>query len=208
MSRQPKPRITRENPARREIASVAARLMAEDGIDDYGYAKRKAARSLGFGDNEALPGNDEVEDAVREYISVFCADTQPAELAALRRLALVWMERLAEFRPYLGGAVWHGTATRLSDIYLQLFCDDPKLAEISLINQGVNYEPGTLPGLHGQPVDVLSVACPHRALGLVVGVHLLVYDLDDLRGALRLDRKGRAPRGDVQAVRRLLENET
>ena len=46
------------------------------------------------------------------------------------------------------------------------------------------------------------------SLGLVVGVHLLVYDLDDLRGALRLDRKGRPPRGDVQAVRRLLENET
>ena len=35
-------------------------------------------------------------------------------------------ERLAAFRPYLGGAVWHGTATRLSDIYLQLFCDDSK----------------------------------------------------------------------------------
>ena len=118
------------------------------------------------------------------------------------------MERLAAFRPHLGGAVWHGTATRLSDIYLQLFCDDPKSAEIALINQGVNYEPGSVPGLRGQAVDVLSVACPQRSLGLVVGVHLLVYDLDDLRGALRLDRKGRPPRGDVQAVRRLLENET
>lgn len=190
-----------------EIAQAAARMVVEDGLE-YGPAKRRAVKLLGLPTRTPLPDNDVVEDAVREHIALFCADTQPAELRALRELALEWMERLAAFRPHLGGAVWHGTATRLSDIYLQLFCDDPKLAEISLINQGVNYEPGTLPGLHGQPVDVLSVACPHRALGLVVGVHLLVYDLDDLRGALRLDRKGRAPRGDVQAVRRLLENET
>ena len=50
------------------------------------------------------------------------------------------MERLAQFRPYLGGAVWHGTATRLSDIYIQLFCDDPKSAEIALIDNNVDYE--------------------------------------------------------------------
>ncbi len=54
----------------------------------------------------------------------FCADTQPAELQALRELAALWMERLAEFRPHLSGAVWRGTATRLNDIHLQLYCDD------------------------------------------------------------------------------------
>ena len=59
-----------------------------------------------------LPSNEVLEDEVRDYIAVFCADTQPQELQALRRLALVWMERLAEFRPHLGGAVWHGTATK------------------------------------------------------------------------------------------------
>lgn len=190
-----------------EIAQAAARMVVEEGLE-YGPAKRRAVKLLGLPARSPLPDNDVVEDAVREHIALYCADTQPTELRALRALALEWMERLAAFRPHLGGAVWHGTATRLSDIYLQLFCDDPKSAEITLINQGVNYEPGSVPGLHGQAVDVLSVACPQRSLGLVVGVHLLVYDLDDLRGALRLDRKGRPPRGDVQAVRRLLENET
>jgi hypothetical protein len=97
---------------------------------------------------------------VREHIALYCADTQPTELRALRTLALEWMERLAAFRPHLGGAVWHGTATRLSDIYLQLFCDDPKSAEIALINQGVNYEPGSVPGLHGQTVDVPQCGLP------------------------------------------------
>ena len=189
-----------------EIAAAAARLVVEEGLE-YGPAKRRAVRDLGLRPRAALPGNDEVEDAVREYISVFCADTQPAELAALRRLALVWMERLAEFRPYLGGAVWHGTATRLSDIYLQLFCDDPKSTEIALIDRGVAYEARTVPGLHGDPVEALSLHSDCPELGETIGVHLLVNDHDDLRGALKRDAKGRVPRGDAAAVRALLENQ-
>ena len=102
-----------------EISNVAARLVVEEGLE-YGPAKRRAIKQLGLPPRTPLPGNDEIEDAVLEYISVFCQDTQPAELAALRQLAVVWMERMAEFSPYLGGSVWHGTATRLSDIYIQL----------------------------------------------------------------------------------------
>ena len=188
-----------------EIAQAAARLVVEEGLE-YGPAKRRALRLLGLPARTSLPDNDLVEEAVREHIALFCADTQPAELHALRSLALEWMQRLAPFRPHLAGAVWNGTATRHSDIYLPLFCDDPKSAEIELINQGIDYEPGTTAGLHGQPVDMLSVLSPSRALGVMVGVHLLVYDLDDLRGALRPDRHGRAPRGDLAAVRHLLEN--
>src|SRR3954471_11930027 len=129
--------------AKLEIAQAAARLVVEEGLE-YGAAKRRAVKLLGLNARSALPDNDTVEDAVREYISIFCADTQPAELEALRRLALTWMERLTQFRPYLGGAVWHGTATHLSDIYLQLFCDGPKSAEIALIDNGVDYEARTV----------------------------------------------------------------
>lgn len=189
-----------------EIAQAAARLIVEEGLE-YGPAKRRALKQLDVPSRTPLPDNDLVEEAVREHIALFCADTQPAELHALRALALVWMERMAAFRPHLGGAVWSGTATRMSDVYLQLFCDDPKSAEIALIDHGVDYEPGTVQGLHGKPVDTLSVGAFSRELGLVVGVHFLVYDLDDLRGALRRDARGRAPRGDIAAVRLLLESE-
>ena len=106
-----------------EIAALAARLVVEEGLE-YGPAKRRAAKALGSSGRKPLPGNDELEDAVRDYIAVFCAESQAAELLALRQLALVWMDRLAMFRPHLGGSVWRGTANRLSDIYLQLFCDD------------------------------------------------------------------------------------
>src|SRR3954466_6392089 len=134
-----------------EIAATAARLVVEEGLE-YGPAKRRAVKQLGLPPRTGLPDNDTIEDAVREYIDVFCSDTQPAELAALRKLALTWMERLAEFRPYLGGAVWHGTATRLSDIYIQLFCDDSKSAELTLIENQADYEPRTVTGFNGEPV--------------------------------------------------------
>jgi hypothetical protein len=191
--------------AKAEIAATAARLVVEEGLE-YGPAKRRAIRQLGLGARTALPDNDAVEDAVREYIELFCADTQPAELAALRKLALLWMERLAQFRPYLGGSVWHGTATRLSDIYIQLFCDDPKSAEIALIEKNVNYQAQTVTGFHGETVDALSISSMSDDLGENIGVHLLIYDHDDLRGALKPDAKGRTPRGDLAAVRALADN--
>lgn len=186
-----------------EIAAQAARWVVEEGLD-YGSAKRRAVKALGMNGRTALPGNDLLEDAVRDYIAMFCSDTQPKELLALRRLALIWMERLQEFRPYLGGAVWHGTATRLSDIYLQLFCDDCKSAEIALIDKRVSYVPRSINGFNGEMVDALSIHAFCADLNEEVGVHLMIYDCDDVRGALLPDGKGRAPRGEIWALRRLL----
>lgn len=187
-----------------EIAAQAARWVVDEGLE-YGPAKRRAAKELGFSGRGALPSNEVLEDAVVDYIAVFCADTQPLELLALRRLALVWMERLAEFRPYLGGAVWHGTATKNSDIYLQLFCDDSKSAEIALIDQRVNYVPRTVTGFTGESVEALSVHVFCADLNEEIGVHLMIYDFDDVRGALKPDAKGRVPRGDATALRRVLQ---
>ena len=189
-----------------EIAATAARLVVEEGME-YGPAKRRAARQLGRHSARAseLPSNDAVEDEVRTYLSIFCADTQPAELAALRAVARVWMERLAEFRPHLTGAVWRGTATRLNNVHLQLFCDDSKAAELALIDRGVSYDVGSTTSLRGAEVDVLSVSSPSAELGEHVTVLLSVLDHDDLRGALKPDASGRSQRGDLAALRRLME---
>jgi hypothetical protein len=186
-----------------EIAASAARLIVEEGME-YGPAKRRAARALGrqAARESELPGNDAVEDQVRDYLALFCADTQPAELAALRAVAIAWMERLAEFRPHLTGAVWRGTATRLNNVHLELFCDDAKAAELALIDRHIAYETGSRPGPRGGTIDVLSVAHRSEALGELVTVHLSVLDHDDLRGALRPDSGGRSQRGDLAALRR------
>ena len=185
-----------------EIAHAAARIVVEEGLE-YGPAKRRAAKQLGLSTRD-LPDNNELEAAVEEYLSVFCADTQPTELLALRRLAVVWMERLAEFRPHLTGAVWRGTATRLNDIHLQLYCDDPKSAEITLLNKGVDYDVGSVPGPRGETVDRLSLTVRCSDLNEAIGLHLTILDRDDLRGALKPDARGRTERGDLPALQKLL----
>jgi hypothetical protein len=191
-----------------ELAAAAARLVIDEGLE-YVAAKRKAARSAapqrGVSRPE-LPSNEAVEAAVREHLALFHADTQPAELLALRRIALRWMERLAEFRPHLAGAVWRGTATRRSAVHLELFADDPKSPEIALLNLGVDYD--TAEGGHdrrGEPISVLTLAERSVDLGEPVTLHLTVRDHDDLRGALRPDAERRTWRGDTAALQRLLD---
>ena len=189
-----------------EIAATAARLVVEEGLE-YGPAKRHALKVLGLPARTHLPDNDALEDQVRDYIALFCADSQAEELRALRQHAQLWMGRLAEFRPHLGGAVWRGTATRRNDIFLQLFCDDSKSAEIALIDQRVKYQTQRITGFNGDAVDALSVHSFCRELNEEVGVHLMVYDYDALRGALKTQVNGRAPRGDLAALAKLMLND-
>jgi len=190
----------------RRIAAAAAVLVADEGME-YAEAKRKAARDLqrrGAG-RAQLPGDEAVEDAVREHLAVFHADTQAGELRALRELALRWMERLAPLRPHLGGAAWRGTATRHSALRIDLYCDDPKMAEIELLNLGRDFDVGSLDRPGAEPLPVWTTSEPCRALGEPVTVHLLVRDADEQRGALQPDSRGHAWRGDAAALRRLLE---
>ena len=188
-----------------EIAAVAARLVVEEGLE-FAAAKRRAVKHMALPQRTALPDSAMVQAAVEDYIDEFCADTQPAELRALRLLALQWMERLQAFRPAIGGAVWHGSATRRSDIYLQLYCDDSKAAEIYLIDNGIRYQPASVQGLHGDRVDALSVQVFSADLKEFVGVHLLIYDFDDQRLVPKADARGRKLRGDAAALRQLLED--
>lgn len=126
---------------RREIAGLAARLIAEDGIDDYGFAKRKAARSLGVGEGESLPTNDEVEAELRIHQALYQDEELPERLKALRETALEVMELLAEFRPYLTGAALEGTAGRYSGIDIELYADSAKDVEIMLLSRNIPYDP-------------------------------------------------------------------
>jgi hypothetical protein len=183
------------------IAQAAARLVVDDGLE-YGAAKRKAARDLSrrHGRRSELPSNEAIEDEVRDYLSLFQADTQPGELHALRRLAAGWMGRLQPFRPHLAGAAWRGTATRRSALQIELYCDDPKAAEITLLDQRIQFEPVGPP----DGPDVLRVDAMCAELGGSVAIFLHVLDLDDLRGALKPDARGRTWRGDLPALQRLL----
>lgn len=193
------------------LADAAARWVVEEGLD-YASAKRKAVKHLGLNPRTPLPSNETLEDAVRDYLALHCADTQPAQLRALRELALQWMQGLSEFRPLLSGAVWRGTATQHSDIHLQLYCDDPKAAEFTLINRGLRYEVSTQARGASEDTVVLSVLVKMRDPSFTeqqgVWVHMALHHLDDIRGALKPDARGSSERGDIRGLQALLNATT
>jgi len=191
-----------------EVAQTAARMIVEDGLD-YASARRKAMQEHGEGGRRLRdgPSNEAIEDEVRAHIAIFHADTQPAELRALRDAALRWMLRLAEFRPHVGGAVWRGTATRQSIVRIDLYCEDTKAPELALLDRGIDYETVSEPLGRGEHSLTLVVDERSAELGDWITIHLNVLDLDDLRGALKPDARGQTWRGDAAALRRLLEEE-
>lgn len=193
-----------------EIAHTAARLIAEEGMA-WGPAKQKALRELGLPARTALPTSELVEEALREHLALFQAESQPAELRWLREEALRWMEKLAAFEPLLTGAVWRGVANRWSTIHLQLYADDSKAPEIALLNAGEAPEPGA-PQRDGRGRDVQTLqlwlpprGAPTGLAGQPVGLHLSVHETVERRGALLPDAQGRSLRGDAAQLRRLLE---
>lgn len=127
---------------REQLAHKAAKLMAEDGITDHAFAKRKAARQLGAADTQHLPSNQEVDDALHSYRALYQRDSHPGVLRKLREVALNTMRLLAEFHPYLTGSVLSGTAGAQSDINLMLFSDDAKAVLLFLLNRNIAFEDG------------------------------------------------------------------
>lgn len=186
------------------IAQTAARYIIEEGLN-YQAAKQRALKVLSLPTQAVLPNNQAIEVAVRMHIQLFCAETQSQELAALRNLALQWMQQLAAYQPLIGGAVWNGTATRLNDIYLQLFTDDSKQLEIDLINQNTSYQTNrTHKALHHTACDMLSINAWCATLNEYIGVHLIINPLRAPRGSLQNDAQGRTLRGNLAMLQALL----
>lgn len=193
---------------REEIAIAAARMIAEDGLD-YATAKRKAARQVA-GDARIegawLPDNDQIEEEIREYQALFMGESQPAVLRRLREIALDWMLRLARFNPFLTGAVLNGTAGEHSDIHLQIFCDNAKDVAIWLLNANMQYDVSETRHFAARGyVETLSFLWKPSRDEEPVGIHLALYNTDDLRGAVRADPRGRLPRADARALQALID---
>ena len=198
----PKEQKSKQQHMRARIAAVAARIMAEDGIEDYATAKRKAARQLGAGDTQSLPNNDEIENELRLYQSLYQGAEQRERLRHLRSQALAAMEQLAEFKPYLTGPVLKGTAARYADIDLQVYADSGKELEIFLLNRNIPYQTAELRHYSGnqeRAVSVLSLDWEGTPL------RLTVYWPGDERRSVKTSPLGRPlERAGLDAVRTLV----
>ena len=147
---------------REQLAHQAARIIADDGIVDFAFAKRKAAKQLGASDTQHLPSNEEIEEALHTYRALYEHDSHPNILHQLRLEALDTMRLLAEFNPYLTGSVLSGSAGERSDINLMLFSDDAKAVLLFLLKSSIEFEDGewiVRVGGHEESVPSYTLTC-------------------------------------------------
>ena len=205
--------MARENldQLRQLIAQKAAMLMAEDGISDYAYAKKKAGKQLGVSDNSVLPSNAEIEEEVRLYHNIYNADEQPLELAKLRKAALMTMQLFAKFNPYLTGGVLDGSAGKFAQTNIHLFADSAKEVEMFLLNQQIPFESSEKSyRLSDKPSkdkkDKVRKTVPVFTLETELGLQKLsVFEIDDMRVSTKRTNDGsNAERMDIIELKQLL----
>jgi hypothetical protein len=190
---------------RARIAAAAARIMAEDGIDDFALAKRKAARTLGAAATEALPGNDEIEAELRAYRDLYQAEEHPQRISELRELALEAMRALESFHPYLTGPVLKGTAGPYAEIDLQLFPESSKEVEMFLLERNIPFATQETRRFSGDRVHAVSV---FTLLWQDTPLKLSVFDPRDERVALKTSQAGRVmDRAGIAEVGALLRDD-
>ena len=189
------------NSLRDNIAHLAARLMAEDGIEDYAQAKRKAARQAGATDERQLPTNDEIDVALAAYRDLFHQD-HGAHVLNLREMAVDIMYELAAFNPHLTGSVLRGSAGKYADIQLQLFCDNPKSVEHYLLGRGIQFRSAQARMFAGDMLVEAPVLIFDRD---GFDVHLTLLSPRDLRLPLKVSVAGKPiERAKLEAVELLI----
>jgi hypothetical protein len=187
---------------RGRIAHLAARLMAEDGVEDYALAKRKAARQTGTPDARELPTNEEIDAALKLYRQIYQADTHREQLRALRVTAVRAMRTMIQFNPYLTGSVLNGNAGKFADINLQLFTDNAKAVELFLIDRGIPYRAAQSRLYSGEELRTLPV---FTVTDDGVEIEITVLSARDQRLPLRTSMDGKAiERAKLQMVEDLL----
>ena len=207
--------MARENSdhIRQMIAQQAARMMAEDGINDFAYAKKKAGKQLGVSEASVMPTNAEIEDEIRLYHEIYNADEQPLELAKLRQAALMTMQLFAKFNPHLTGSVLDGSAGKFSQINIHLFADSAKDVEMFLLNQQIpiessekSYRVSDKPSKDKK--EKVRKTVPVFTLETELGLQKLsVFDVDDMRVAVKRVVDGsNAERLDIAGVQAILNS--
>ncbi len=206
--------MARENldQLRQMIAQQAARMMAEDGVHDFAYAKKKAGRQLGVSENSVLPTNAEIEEEIRLYHQIYNADEQPVELAKLRQAALATMQLFARFNPHLTGSVLDGSAGKFAQTDIHLFADSAKEVEMFLLNQQIPYESSEKSyRLSDKPSKEKKEKVRKTVLVFTLEteygyIKLSVFDVDDLRVATKSAANGEnAGRLDLAGAQALLK---
>ena len=164
-----------------QVANKAAQMMAEEGISDYAFAKRKAAKFFGLMEGDALPSNDEINDAIKEHQAIFFDEEHEARLKILRLEALSLMKQLKAFNPHLTGGALDGTAGRYPTIQIQLYADSMKEVEFFLLNHNMAYETHDRKSRTKDSMQDKKMIPVLTLEGSMGPIELLIYHIDDLK---------------------------
>ena len=195
---------TKDKHMRQRLAQEAARLMAEEGVQDFYTAKRKAAERLGAPNTQNMPRNTEIEEALQDYQRLFLGAEGTQQLQRLREAALQAMRFFAGFEPRLAGSVLTGTAGEHSDVNLHLFADAPEEVNLFLLNAGIHFEVGLrrMRLNRETSADIPSV----RFLAGEQSIEALIFPANGIRQAPLSPVDGRPmERANLNRVEELLE---
>lgn len=196
-------RGTGRNDTRSRIAHLAARLMAEDGIEDYALAKRKAARQAGLAGTRELPTNEEIAAALKLYQEIYHEAEHRGRLRALREKAVRAMRELAEFQPYLTGSVLNGNAGKYADINLHVYTDNMKAVELYFIDRQIPYQAAQARLYTAEEPRTVPV---YTVNDDGVEIEITVLSTRDLRVPVKTSLEGKAiERAKLSTVSQLLE---
>jgi len=124
---------------RLSIASKAAEIIMEEGINDYQYAKKKAVRYLDLDASDILPSNDEIDKALINYRLIFAAEVDIDLVKILKTEALAIMAFFADFNPYFVTQIFEGLLPKYPIIQINLFSDNMKEIEYVLLNNNIPF---------------------------------------------------------------------
>jgi hypothetical protein len=192
-----------ESRTRQRLAEEAARIILEEGVRDYGLAKRKAADHLGVDARRELPANTEVENAVVERSRLFATQATRSEYRDRLKAAALVMERLAALEPRLVGPLLLGVLEPQPVINLHGFAETVEEVIIDLGDRGIPCRTGERHyrgGGVGVRAPFLSFRGPEG-----MEIELTVFPADGIRQAPPSPIDGRPMRRlNLAGVRELL----
>lgn len=129
----------RNDQQRQHLATEAARIMAEEGVNDFLFAKRKACKRLNLPETTPLPTNHEIQNALTDYLQLFHKQTLKNDLSRLRLQAITAMQMLAAFEPRLIGSIVDDIVTPYSELQIHVTAESSEDVGWQLAEHDIPY---------------------------------------------------------------------
>ena len=159
------------------IASKAAELISQEGIRNYHFAKKKAAKYLGLSDKEILPSNYEIDKELILFKNLY-QKVDHDLVQNLKKEALKIMILFERYKPFISNQFLEGIITKYPIIEINLFTDDIKEIEYILLNQNIHFE---IIDVNIHKKNTLKTLSIYKIDGYEFPIELKIFDTNELK---------------------------